>query len=57
MDEKAFIDELREKTKALGGPIIDVIHNPHAYYAVESLVNFIIDYFIEEHKTKEAGAP
>jgi hypothetical protein len=48
-----FIGVLREKVLEMVnqcGKIVDVIHSNEAYYRVESLVNYIIEYFLKEAK-------
>ncbi|KKN53359.1 hypothetical protein LCGC14_0603290 [marine sediment metagenome] len=53
LSEVDFLKELKEKIVKLvydNGPIIDVIHRPMAYYDVEKLINFLINYFLKSNK-------
>lgn len=49
MNREEFLKELEKKTINMVkkcGPIVDVIHNHNnAYFIVEKIINFIIDYF------------
>lgn len=52
MSQQEFIDSLRERVKEATdghlGKIIDITHNNEAYYEIESIINFCIDYFLKE---------